>query len=136
MKWVPLYVLTALVTGLFNFYALMSVVNGAPIYLLNLISLLGSATLFSAAVLLALRLRSAAKVGLWGSILSWVFYAPFMVVSFFRPFSIWRNIRLDISFRDYMPLVGELVGPVLLVLCTTNSIILLRRSRVISQTVL
>ena len=45
MKWVPLYALTALVTGLQNFYGLMSMVNGAPISLLNCISLLGSGTL-------------------------------------------------------------------------------------------
>src|SRR5207249_1703113 len=45
MRWVPLYVLAALVTGLHNFYGLMEIVNGAPINLLNCISLLGSATL-------------------------------------------------------------------------------------------
>ena len=45
MKWLTLYALTALVTGLHNFYGLMSMVNGAPINLLNCISLLGSATL-------------------------------------------------------------------------------------------
>src|SRR5207249_3882463 len=31
MRWVPLYVLAALVTGLHNFYGLMEIVNGAPI---------------------------------------------------------------------------------------------------------
>src|SRR5260370_12486945 len=72
MKWVPLYALTALVTGLHNFYGLMSMVNGAPINLLNCISLLGSATLLGAAFLLPFRPSFAANVELAGSVLSWV----------------------------------------------------------------
>ena len=67
-----LYVLTALVTGLHNFYWLMNIVNGAPINLLNCTALLGSATLLGAAVLVTLRPRVAAKVGLAGSLLLWV----------------------------------------------------------------
>ena len=69
MKAVALYVLTALVTGLHNFYWLMNIVNGAPINLLNCTALLGSATLLGAAVLVTLRPRVAAKVGLAGSLL-------------------------------------------------------------------
>ena len=135
MRWVPLYVLAALVTGLHNFYGLMEIVNGAPINLLNCISLLGSATLVGAAVLLPFRLHAAAKLGFLGSMLCWVYYAPLTVVSLIMPFSTWREIQFDLSFRDYVPLFGRLFGPVLLILCTVNSIILLRRNRAVSQTV-
>jgi hypothetical protein len=134
MKWVPLYALTALITGLHNFYGLMSMVNGAPINLLNCISLLGSATLLGAAVLLPLRVHAATRVGLLGSILCWVFYAPLIFVSIIAPFSAWREIQFDLSFRDYVPVLGRLFGPVLLILCTANSVILLRRNRPVSQT--
>ena len=136
MKWVPLFVLTSLVTGLYNVYALLSVVNGAPIYVLNGMSLLGSTTLLGAAVLVPFRVRTAAKIGFFGSMLSWVFYAPLIVASVITPISTWRDIQLDISFREYVPLVGKLLGPILLIACTVSSIVLLRRSRAISQTVL
>ena len=133
MKWVPLYVLTALVTGLHNLYGLMAMVNGAPLNLLNAVSLIGSAALMVAAVLLLFRLRTASKVGALGSMLCWVYYAPLIVVSLIAPFSTWREIRFDFSFHDYVPLVGRLLGPVLLILCTANSIVLLKRNRGVSQ---
>jgi hypothetical protein len=129
MKWVPLYALTALVTGLHNVYGLMDMVNGAPINLLNCISLLGSATLLGAAFLLPFWQSFAAKVGLAGSILSWVYYGPLIVASLVAPFSIWLDIRTFITFRDYVPLMGVLFGPVLLTACTVHSTIFLRRSR-------
>ena len=46
-----LYVLTALVTGLHNFYRLMDMVNGAPISVLDCVALLGSVALLGAAFL-------------------------------------------------------------------------------------
>jgi hypothetical protein len=129
MKWVPLYALTALVTGLHNFYGLMSMVNGAPINLLNCISLLGSATLLGAAFLLPFRSSLAAKVGLAGSVLSWVFYGPLIIASLVAPFSIWLEIKTSITFHDYVPLMGMLFGPVLLIACTVHSTLFFRHSR-------
>jgi hypothetical protein len=129
MKAASLYVLTALVTGLHNFYWLMSVVNGAPINPLNCIALLGSATLLGAAILLPFRPRVAAKAGLAGSLLLWVFYAPLIAVSFIQPFSTWLQVRTFISFRDYVPLVGLIVGPILLIACTSHSTLFFRRNQ-------
>jgi len=129
MKWVPLYAVTALVTGLHNFYGLMSMVNGAPINVLNCISLLGSATLLGAAFLLPFRPSFAAKVGLAGSILSWVFYGPLIFASLVAPFSIWLEIKALSTFHDYVPLIGMLFGPVLLIACTVHSTRFLRSSR-------
>src|SRR5207249_10943099 len=103
MRWVPLYVLAALVTGLHNFYGLMEIVNGAPINLLNCISLLGSVTLVGAAVLLRSRLHAAAKLGFLGSVLCWVYYAPLTVVSLIIPFSTFVVLHFDVSFRFYCP---------------------------------
>ena len=85
MKAAIVYVLTALVTGLHNWYVLMSVVNGAPINPLSCSALLGSATLLTATVLLPFQPRTAAKVGLSGSVLLRVFYAPLIFVSFLMP---------------------------------------------------
>ena len=133
MKWAAVYVLTALVTGLHNFYGLMDLVNGAPINILNCISLLGAATLLAAAVLILVRPHSGAKVGLLGSTLSWVFYAPLTVVGLVMPFSTWHQIQFDASFHEYIPLVGRLVGPILSILCTVHPIILLKRNRATSQ---
>ena len=121
MKWVPLYALTALVTGLHNFYGLMNMVNGTPINILNCISLLGSAALLGAAALLPIRLNAAAKVGFAGSILSWVFYGPLIFFSLFAPYSVWLEIKSFITFHDYVPLIGMLFGPVLLICCTVHS---------------
>jgi hypothetical protein len=106
MKWVALYTLTALVTGLHNFYGLMSMVNGAPMNLLNCLSLLGSATLLGAAFLLSVRPSFAAKVGLAGSILSWVFYGPLIIASVVAPFSTWLEMKTFIVLHDYVPLMG------------------------------
>jgi len=126
MKWVPLYALTALVTGLHNFYGLMNMVNGAPLNLLNCVSLLGSATVLGAAFLWPFRPSRAAKIGLAGSVLLWVFYGPLIVASLVTPFSMWLEIKTFIAFRDYVPLMGTLFGPVLLIACTGHSIFFFR----------
>jgi len=123
---VALYILTALITGLHNFYWLMNMVNGAPLPLLNLIALLGAATLVGAVVTVPFRQHVAAKIGLAGSLLLWLYYAPSLAVSIFTPFSTWQNIRFFISFHDYVPVVGAIFGPILLIASTANSIILLR----------
>jgi hypothetical protein len=117
-----LFALTALVTGLHNVYRLMNVVNGAPINVLNCISLSGSVVLFVAAVLAPTRPRVAAKTGLAGSLLLWVFYLPMIVVSFSMPFSAWEEIRTFISIREYVPLIGMLLGPILLTVCTATEL--------------
>lgn len=129
MKWVPLYALTAIVTGLYNFYCLMSMIWGAAINLLNCMSLLGSAALLGAAFLLPFRPNFAAKVGLAGSILSWVFYGPLIVAYLVAPFSTWLEIRDVYHFHDYVPLMGMLFGPVLLIACTVHSTLSFSRSR-------
>lgn len=123
---VALYILTAVVTGLHNFYWLMDMVNGAPLGLLNLTALLGAATLVGAAAAVPFRPRIAAKIGLAGSLLLWVYYAPLIAVSVFTLFSTWANIRQLISVHDYVPVVGILVGPILLIASTANSVLCLR----------
>ena len=113
MKAGALWILTALITGLPNFYWLMNVFLGASINLSNCMGLLGSAMLLVAAVLAPLRPRAAAKVGLVGSLLLWVFYAPLIVVSLMMPFSTRLQIRSFISFHDYVSFIGMLFGPIL-----------------------
>ena len=127
MKVMVLYTLTALVTGLHNSYEIMSIVNGAPINLLNCAALLGSVALLGAAVLTRIRLHIAPRVALGGSLLSWIFYAPLIVVSFLMPFSTRFEIRSLILSREYVPLVGAFVGPILLAASTTISILFFRR---------
>ena len=107
----------------------MDTVNGAPVNLLNCLSLLGSATLLVAAVLLPSRRSVATKVGFAGSILSWIFYGPLVVAALAAPFSMWVEIRTFVTFRDYVPLVGMLLGPVLLIACTTHSILSFRSNK-------
>jgi hypothetical protein len=124
---VTLYVLTALVTGLHNFYWLMDMVNGAPLNLLNFTALLGSVTLVGAAMLVPFRPQVAAGMGLAGSLLLWVYYAPLTIVSSFTPFTTRTEIQAYVSFHEYVPLVGMFVGPVLLILCTTTSILFFKR---------
>jgi hypothetical protein len=135
MKWMPLFVLTALVTGFHNFYGLMGMVNGSPINLLNCVSLLGSAMLLGAAVLLSFRQHTAAKLGFLGSLLCWVYYAPVTFASLVAPFSAWSEVQFDLKFHEFIPVVGRLVGPILLILCTATSIILLRQNRTPERTV-
>jgi hypothetical protein len=120
MKEATLYVLTALVTGLHNLYELMNVVNGAPVDPLNCSALVGSATLLAAAVLVRFQPRTAARVGLGGSLLSWVFYAPLIFVSCLMPHTTWTELREFVLFREYIPLAGMVIGAVLLVVCTVN----------------
>lgn len=123
MKAVTLYVLTALVTGLHNFYWLMGRVNGAPLNLLNFTALLGSVTLVGAAMLVLFRPHVAAGMGFAGSLLLWVYYAPLTIVGVLTPFTTRTEIQGFIKFHDYVPLVGMLVGPILLIVCTTNSVL-------------
>jgi hypothetical protein len=118
MKAASLYILTAVVTGLYSFYVLMSVVWGAPVNLLSCSALLGSTILTVAAILMIFRSRIAARIGLGGCALLWVFYAPLIVVRCLMPFTTWIELRSLVSFREYVPLAGILVGPFLLVVCT------------------
>ena len=127
MKAGVLYFLTALVTGLYNFYRLMEIVNGAPVPLLPCVGLLGSVMLLAAAVLAPFRARSAGKLGLAGSILSWVFYAPLLVAAALTPYTFWISIQSNFSFREYIPLLGILLGPALLIVCTITSVLFSRR---------
>jgi hypothetical protein len=120
---VALYVLTALVTGLHNFYWLMDMVNGAPFNLLNFTALLGSVMLVGASLLVPFRPHVASGMGFAGSLLLWVYYAPLTIVSLFTPFTTRAEIQAFISFHEYVPLVGMLVGPVLLIVCTTTSVL-------------
>jgi hypothetical protein len=120
---VALYLLTALVTGLHSFYGLMETVNGAPFNLLNFTALLGSVMLVGAAMLVPFRPHVASGMGLAGSLLCWVYYAPLTIVSVFTPFTTRAEIRAFISFHEYVPLVGMLVGPVLLIFSTTTSVL-------------
>jgi len=120
-----LYILTALVTGLHNYYWLMEIVNGAPLNLLNLTALIGAVTLAGAALAAPFRPLAAAKAGLVGSLLLWVYYAPSIAASIFMPFSTWQNIRFFISFHDYVPVVGAIFGPILLIATTANSVVTL-----------
>jgi hypothetical protein len=130
MKTATLYVVAGVVTGLHNFYLIMDMVNGAPIPLLNCAALLGSVMLLAAAVLVLFRPRVATKVGLMGSLLSWVLYAPLLIVSFFMPFSAWMDIRSYLSYHEFISLVGVILGPILIVATTVNSILLVRRHRI------
>jgi hypothetical protein len=123
---VALFILTALVTGLHNFYWLMDMVNGAPLNLLNFTALLGSVTLVGAAMLASFRPHVAAGMGFAGSLLLWVYYAPLIIVSLFTPFTTRSEIQSFISFHDFVPLMGMLVGPVLLIACTTKSLLFFR----------
>jgi hypothetical protein len=102
---------------------------------LNCIALLGSVTLPGVAVLVPFRPHVAAKVGVAGSLLSWVSHAPLITASFFTPFSTWLAIREFISFRDYVPVVGMLVGSILLVTCAVNSALFFRRDQESSKAI-
>jgi hypothetical protein len=126
---VALYVLTALITGLHNFYWLMDMVNGAPLNILNFTALLGSIGLMTAAFTLPFRPRMAAKIGLVGSLLLWVYYLPLITLSVFEPFTTREEIRSFISDQEYVPLVGMLLGPVLLMACTAGSVLFCLRHR-------
>lgn len=117
-----LFALTALLTGLYNVYLLMDAVNGAPINLLNCIALFGSVVLLVAAVLSPARPRVAAKTGLVGSLLLWTFYLTMLVIWFSMPFSALQEIRTFISWREYVPLTGMLLGPILLTVCTVTEL--------------
>lgn len=117
-----LFALTALLTGLHNVYLLMDAVNGAPINLLNCIALLGSLVLLVAAVLSPARPRVAAKTGLVGSLLLWIFYSTMLVIWFSMPFSALRELRTFIYWREYVPLTGMLLGPILLTVCTVTEL--------------
>src|ERR1700739_1069764 len=136
MKVASLYVISALVTGLHNFYWLMDIVNGAPINLLNCTALLGSATLFGSGIVVLSRRRVGAKIALTGSLLLWVYYAPMIFVSIFTPFTTKGEIQSLISFHEYVPLVGMLVGPMLLIACTVNVLLSFRREQKSGQSTL
>jgi hypothetical protein len=128
-----LYGLTALIIGMHSFYWLMSAIYGGPINPWYGAPLFGSVLLMLAAIMLRFRPRNAAQIGLAGSFLAWIAYAPFMVVSLAHPISTWRQLRFYISFHDYVPVLGGVLAPALLITCTVISIIQLRQHPAISR---
>ena len=85
--------------------------------------MLGAVTLVGAAAVVPFRPHVAAKIGLAGSVLLWVYYALLIAVSIVTPFSKWHSIRFFISFHDYVPVAGILVAPILLIASTANSVL-------------
>ena len=132
---VSLYLITALVTGLHNFYWLMDMVNGASLNALNLTALIGSLTLVVAAVLKAYGTRVAVKIGVVGSLLLWVYYGPLIFVGLSMPSTAQSQIREFISDQNYDPLFGILLGPILLIACTVTLTLSFRLHREVRQTV-
>jgi hypothetical protein len=123
---VSLYFVTALVTGLHNFFLLMLIVNGAPLNLLNCAALVGSAVLLVAAVLMSYQSRVAGKIGLLGSLLLWIYYGPLVVITLGMPFTSRAEVQTLISDHDFVPLYGRLLGPILLIACTVHSALCVR----------
>ena len=93
------------------------------IYFLNLIAVLGAVRLVGAAAVVPFRPHVAAKIGHAGSVLLRVYYAPLIAVSIVKPFSTWHSIRFFISFHDYVPVAGILVGPILLIASTASPVL-------------
>lgn len=129
MKWALLYFATAIVTGIYNFYQLTSMIWGAPVNPLNCAALLGSAVLLIAGILVIFRLRASAGVGLAGSILVWVYYGPLLVIATLAPYSFFSDLRFNLKFHDYVPVAGPVLGLPLLILSTVHAISALRKNR-------
>jgi len=68
------------------------------LYILNLIAVLGAVTLVGAAAVVPFRPHVAAKIGLAGSVLLWVYYAPLIAVSIVTRFSTWHSIPFLFRF--------------------------------------
>jgi len=64
-----------------------------------------------------------------GSLLLWVYYAPLITVSVFEPFTTREEIRTFVSDEEYVPLVGMVLGPALLIACTIMSAFFCLRHR-------
>jgi hypothetical protein len=127
MKALALYLATAIVTGLLAFYLAMEMIWGAPLNPLHYVSFLGSVLLFIASLTAPFSPRVGAKIAVAGSIATWCLYGPAIVSSILMPFTTWQSIKFDLKFREYVPVVGLLAGPILLVAATVYAIAVLKR---------
>jgi hypothetical protein len=128
-----IYGFTALIIGLQSFYWIMSALYGGRINPWYAAPVFGSALLLVAAITLGFRKHLAAQIGLAGSLLSWIAYGTFAAASLASPHSTWHQLRFYISFHDYVPVLGAVLAPALLMACTAISIILFKKHPAISR---
>jgi hypothetical protein len=101
---------------------------GAPRNPFHYVSFFGSILLLVAALAAPFSARVSAKIALGGLAAAWCFYAPAIIVSSLAPFAMWQEIKIDASSRDWVPLVGILFGPLLLLVATLYAISVLKHS--------
>ena len=129
MKAAAMYLLTAVVTGAHASWMASEMIWGAPPNPLHFISFGGSILLLVAALRFRASPRTRAKIGLGGCVAAWCLYAPLSVLCAFMPYTMGEEVRLFLSLREYVPLVGLFGGSILLVATTVYTILLLMGSR-------
>src|SRR5579864_3177481 len=100
MKAAFLYLITAIVTGIYVFYLASWSIWGAPRNPLHYVSFFGSLALVSAGFIAPFRPRAAAIVALAGSCIAWCFFAPAIIYSLLTPSSDRLGIGNYLSFHD------------------------------------
>ncbi|HXQ24917.1 MAG TPA: hypothetical protein VN822_00775 [Candidatus Acidoferrales bacterium] len=129
MKAAALYLVTAVVTGVYVFYLAMETIWGAPRFALHYVSFSGSCLLVVASMAAPFRWRAGAIVALTGSAAVWCFFAPAIIYWTIMPFTFWAGMKDSFLFHDYVPALGPLVSPILLTASTTYAIYLLKYSQ-------
>jgi hypothetical protein len=128
MRVALVYFTFAIVTGLYSFYVAMEGIWGAPPNPLAYLCFLGSVLLFVAAIVAPFSHRRAAKLALAGCIAAACLFLPLFVVSILMPFTTMQTLRDFAHWRDLVPLVGMLGGPILLAAAAACAVSTIRRS--------
>jgi hypothetical protein len=120
-----LYLFTAIITGIFASRIILS----APRNPLYYVSFFGSLVLAGAALATPFRRRAAAIAALVGSGLAWCLFSAALIYGSRIPFIFWLDMKENIPFPDYVPVLRPLVCPALLIASMVYAIHQLRHSQ-------
>lgn len=128
MRSAIVYFVFSVVAGLYAFYRASETIWGSRPNPLAYLCFFGSVLLLVAAIVAPFSQRAAAKLAIVGCIATACFFLPLFVVSILMPFTTMQTLQHFAHFRDYVPLMGMLGGPILLAASTACAVSAIRRS--------
>jgi hypothetical protein len=128
MRSAIVYFAFSVVAGTYAFYRASEAIWGAPASPLAYLCFFGSVLLLIAAIVAPFSQRPAAKLAIAGCIAAACLFLPLFVVNILMPFTTMQTLRDFAHWKEFVPLIGMLGGPILLAAATACAVSTIRRS--------
>jgi hypothetical protein len=122
------YFVFSVVSGTYAFYRASETIWGARPNPLAYLCFFCSVLLLIAAIVAPFSQRPAAKLAIVGCIAAACLFLPLFVASILMPFSTMQTLRDFAHWKEFVPLIGMVGGPILLAAATACAVSTIRRS--------